>query len=63
MDGLEGFKHDVAVKTFNVRHLVEVSPDTVSIAREIRYCVIAICLTWGGITLARSWLDYRSGRR
>lgn len=47
MEGFESIKHEVAWKTLNVRHLIEFSPSAVSIAKEIRYTVIAVafCVT------------------
>lgn len=55
MDGLEAIKHDVAFKALNVRHLIEVSPSTVSVAREIRYCVITIAICVTTVSLIRAW--------
>jgi len=59
MDFGEAIKHDVAFKTLNIRHLVDVSPSTVSIAKEIRYCVIAVCVSWASISVFRSWMAQR----
>ena len=52
---VDAIKHDVAVKTINVRHLVEASPNTLSVFREIRYCVIALCISWATVTVVRTW--------
>ena len=59
MDFTEGIRHEVAVKTFNVRHLVDFSPDALSIAREIRYCVVAIVVGFTTVQIVRSVLSYR----
>lgn len=53
--GFESIKHEVAWKTLNVRHLIEVSPNTVSLAKEIRITIIAVALCISGVQLARLW--------
>lgn len=55
--GFEAIKHEVAWKSLNVRHLIEVSPDTVSLAREVRITIIAVALCISGVQLARLWVD------
>jgi hypothetical protein len=60
MDFNEGIKHEVAVKLINVRHLIDVSPRTLSLAKEIRYCVIAIVLGVGITTITRLYLASRN---
>ncbi len=60
---VDAIKHDVAVKTINVRHLVEVSPDAVAIFREIRFCVLALCASWATVTVIRSWRGQERGTR
>ena len=42
-------KHAVAFTTWNVKHSIDISPSTVSIAREVRISIIAIVL---GVTAA-----------
>jgi len=59
--GFESIKHEVAWKTLNIRHLVEVSPNTVSLAREVRITIIAVALCITGVQLVRLWSD-RSSR-
>lgn len=59
--GLDAIKHDIAWKTLNVRHLIEVSPATVDIAREIRYSIIAITLCITSVQLIRSWFQRSRG--
>lgn len=60
--GFEAIKHEVAWKSLNVRHLIEVSPDTVLLAREIRITVIAVALCVSGVQLARLWVDRSRGK-
>jgi hypothetical protein len=60
MDFGEGIKHEVAVKVINVRHIVDVSPSTLSLAKEIRYCIIALVLGVGITTITRSYLASRN---
>lgn len=55
--GFESIKHEVAWKTLNVRHLIEVSPNTVAIAREVRITIIAVALCISGVQLTRLWLS------
>lgn len=55
--GLDAIKHDVAWKTLNIRHLIDVSPATVDIAREIRYSIIAITIGITSVQLIRLWSD------
>ncbi len=61
MDAFEGFKHHVVFQNLNVRHLVEPAPLTVDLAREIRYCVIAICCSWVTVSIFRSWTASKRG--
>jgi hypothetical protein len=60
MDFGEGIKHEVAVKVINVRHLIDVSPSTLSLAKEVRYCIIALVLGFGITTITRSYLASRN---
>lgn len=46
---LSDIRHAVAFTTLNVQHSVELSPSTVSIAREVRISIIAIV---AGLTVA-----------
>jgi len=55
--GIEAIKHEVAWKTLNIRHLVEVSPNTVNLAREVRITIVAVALCITGVQLARLWSD------
>lgn len=56
MDGLEGIQHSVAFKSgLNIRHIVEISPEAVNIAREVRYCVITIAVCLTTVALIRVW--------
>lgn len=55
--GFESIKHEVAWKTLNVRHLIELSPNAAAVAKEIRISIIAIALCITGVQLARLWSD------
>ena len=57
----EAIKHEVVVKAVNVRHLIDFSQSTVSIAKELRYCVIALCISWATVVVVRSWSHHRRG--
>jgi hypothetical protein len=60
MDFGEGIKHEVAVKAINIRHLIDATPGTLSLAKEVRNCIIAIVFGVGIITITRSYLASRN---
>ena len=53
-----GICHAVAFNTLNIRHLVDLSPATVSVAKEIRYCVIAVVVGFATTSIVKSVLNY-----
>lgn len=56
----EGFRHLLGFSnSLNVRHLIDVSPSTVSFAREVRYCVIVIVLGLATTSIVKSVLGFR----
>jgi hypothetical protein len=59
MDFSEGIAHEVAVRTINVRHLIDASPNTVSIARELRFCVIVVAVSWASASIVHAVLSSR----
>jgi hypothetical protein len=61
MDGLESFKHHVAFQNLNVRHLVEPAPVTLDLVREIRYCVIVICISWATVSIFHTYRNTQRG--
>jgi hypothetical protein len=54
-----GIRHAVAFNTLNIRHLIDLSPTTVSFAKEIRYCVIAVVIGFATTSVVKSVLNYR----
>ena len=52
-------RHIIAFSTLNIKHSIDLSPSTVSIAREIRISVIAIVLGLTLASIARSVLASR----
>lgn len=56
-------RHAIAFNALNVRHLIDISPNTVSFAKEIRYCVIAIVLGFATTSIVKSVLQYRRNPR
>lgn len=55
------FRHSVALTDqLQVHHLVDVSPAAVSIAREVRFCVIALVVGWTTKHLVTALLDRRA---
>lgn len=56
-----GVRHAVSFAPLNIKHSVDISPTAVSIAREIRYCVIAVVVGFATVSIVKSLLT-RSGR-
>ena len=51
-------RHAVAFTTLNIRHSLDISPSTLSFAKELRYCVIVIVVGFTATSIVRSVLDY-----
>lgn len=58
-----GVRHAVAFTNLNFKHSIDFSPSTVSIAKEVRYCVIAIVVGFSAASIVKSVLDYRRTQR
>lgn len=58
MDFADGVavRHAVAFTPLNIRHLVELSPSTLFIAKEVRYCIIAIVVGFSAVSIVKSVL-------
>lgn len=56
---MDSVHHELAFKTLNVRHLIEVSPETTTLFREIRYCVIALAAAYSIVSIVKT-LDFRT---
>lgn len=54
-----GIRHAVVFNTLNIRHLVDFSPSTLSLAKEIRNCVIVVVLGFATTNIVNSVLNYR----
>lgn len=54
-----GVRHAVAFNTLNIRHSLELSPSTVSIAKELRYCVVVIVAGLCTASVVKSVLEYK----
>ena len=52
-------RHAVAFTALNIKHSVDFSPSTLSFAKEIRYCVIAIVTGATIASVVRSVLESR----
>ena len=52
-----GVRHAVAFSNLNIKHTFELSPSTVSIAREIRISVIAIVIGIATVSILNSVLS------
>lgn len=51
-----GVRHAVAFTTLNINHSVDISPSTLSLARELRISIIAIVLGLTAASIVRSVL-------
>lgn len=54
-----GVRHVVGVPEIHIRHTIDVSPIVASIARDIRYTVIAIVFGITGVSIANIFLASR----
>ena len=52
-------RHAVAFNSLNIKHSVDLSSTTISVAREIRICVIAIVLGLTTASIVKNYLNYR----
>lgn len=52
-------RHAVAFNSLNIKHSVDLSSSTISVAREIRICVIAIVLGFTATSIVKNYLNYR----
>lgn len=54
-----GVRHAIAFSTLNIRHTLDISPSTVSVAKEIRISIIAIVLGLTAASIIKSVLASR----
>lgn len=54
-----GVRHAVAFNTLNIRHSLDLSPSTLSIAKEFRYCVVVIVAGLCTASIVKSVLEYK----
>lgn len=53
-------RHVVAFSApINIKHSLELGSDTVQVVKEVRNCVIAIAVAWTGVSVWRSWIEYK----
>jgi hypothetical protein len=52
-------RHLLRFNELHIRHSLDVSPSVTTIAREIRYCVIAVVLGWTTISVVKGILSFR----
>ena len=65
MDFADGVavRHAVAFTTLNIRHSIELPPSIVSVAKEIRYCIIAIVVGFSAVSIVKSVLGVQFFRK
>ena len=51
-----GVRHAIAFSPLNIKHSIDLSPSAVSVAREIRICIIAVVVGVAAITITRTVL-------
>lgn len=58
-------RHVVAISPVHIQHsfAVEISSSTLSIARELRICIIAVVVGWTTASVVRSVLVNRSSNK
>lgn len=56
-------KHSVRFSKLKINHHISVSSSVVSVAREIRYCVIAAVLGCATLSIIRAVLGHRTEER
>lgn len=57
MDLIDGLKHHVTSGVVNHRLLIRTRPIIVDVGREIRWCVISVCIAWVTTSVFRSWRE------
>ena len=59
---LSDVRHNVAFSTVNIRHsvTVDISPSTVSLVKELRYCILFVVIGVTSASIVRSVLNWRS---
>lgn len=55
-------RHTVGVNSFTVSHFIDFSPTALSVAKEVRICIIAIVLGFTTTGIVRNVLEYRKKR-
>ncbi|KAG2010966.1 hypothetical protein GB937_007511 [Aspergillus fischeri] len=55
-----GVRHSVVLSNLKIQHFVEFSPAAVSVAREVRFCVIAIVIGWTTSRIVSALLNRRA---
>lgn len=55
-----GVRHSVTFTNLNIKHSIELSPSAISVARELRYCLIAIVV---GLVVTRVTESVLSSRK
>jgi hypothetical protein len=57
-------RHVVAFSApINIKHTIDFTPETVQISKVVRNCVIAVAVAWAGVSLWRSWFEYKKAVR
>lgn len=54
-----GVRHAVTFNTLNIHHSIDISPSALSIAKEVRYCVLLIVAGLCTASIVKSVLEYK----
>jgi hypothetical protein len=52
-------RHALTCTTLTIQHSLDISPSTLLLAKELRYCVITVVLGFTAVTIFRSVLEHR----
>lgn len=58
-----GVRHAISFEALNINHSVDISPTAVSIAKEVRYCVIAIVAGFAAVSIVKGFITHEQSKR
>ena len=50
-------RHAVTFGSLDIRHSIELSPSFVSVAREARFCLVAVVIGFAAVSIVKTVLD------
>jgi hypothetical protein len=58
-----GVRHAISFEALNIKHSIDISPTAVSIAKEVRYCVVAIVAGLAALSIVKSLIAREHSKR